>query len=113
MGGVGIPGGSSVAALAMAAWTSWPAASMFRSSVNWMVMLVTPSALVDVIESMPAIVLNCRSSGVATAAAIVSGVAPGRFAMTWMVGKSTLGRSLTGSFWYAITPKIITAAISS
>jgi hypothetical protein len=40
---------------------------------------------------------NCRSSGVATADAMVSGLAPGRLAATWMVGKSTLGRSLTGS----------------
>src|SRR5437762_13039573 len=99
MGGVGLPGGNGVAAFAMAACTSWPAASMLRSSVNWIVMFVTPSALVDVIESIPAIVLNCRSSGVATAEAIVSGVAPGRLAMTWIVGKSTFGRSLTGSFW--------------
>ena len=83
----------------MAACTSCPAASMLRSSVNWMVICVTPRALVDVIESMPAIVVNCRSSGVATAEAIVSGLAPGRLAMTWIVGKSTLGRSLTGSFW--------------
>jgi len=41
-------------------------------------------------------VVNCRSSGVATAEAIVSGEAPGSEAATWMVGKSTLGRSLTG-----------------
>ena len=72
---------------------------MFRSSVNWIVICVTPSALVDVMESMPAIVVNCRSSGVATAAAIVSGLAPGRFATTWIVGKSTFGRSFTGSRW--------------
>jgi hypothetical protein len=39
---------------------------------------------------------NCCSSGVATAEAIVSGLAPGRLAETEMVGKSTLGRSLTG-----------------
>src|SRR3989440_8816007 len=108
-----MPGGSSVPVFAMAACTSWPAASMLRSSVNWIVMFVTPSALVEVIESMPAIVLNCLSSGVATAEAIVSGLAPGRFAITWIVGKSTFGRSLTGSFWYAITPKIRMAAISS
>ena len=97
MGGVGIPGGSSGAALVMAAWTSWAAASMFRSSANVMVMETIPSALVDVIESMPAMVVNWRSRGVATADAIVSGVAPGSEAVTWMVGKSTLGRSLTGS----------------
>ncbi len=40
---------------------------------------------------------NCFSSGVATAAAIVSGLAPGRLALTLIVGKSTFGRSLTGS----------------
>ncbi len=39
---------------------------------------------------------NCLSSGVATAEAIVSGLAPGRLAETRIVGKSTLGRSLTG-----------------
>ena len=41
-------------------------------------------------------VVNCRSSGVATDEAMVSGLAPGSAAETWMVGKSTLGRSLTG-----------------
>jgi hypothetical protein len=78
-----------------------------------MVMLVTPSALVDVIESMPAMVVNCFSSGVATAAAMVSGLAPGSWAVTWMVGKSTLGRSFTGSRRYAIRPKSRIAAIKS
>ena len=34
---------------------------------------------------------------VATAAAMDSGEAPGRLAVTWMVGKSTLGSSETGS----------------
>jgi hypothetical protein len=80
----------------MAACTSWAAASMFRLSVNWMVICVTPSALVEDIESMPAMVVNWRSSGVATAEAMVSGLAPGREAVTWMVGKSTFGRSFTG-----------------
>ena len=36
--------------------------------------------------SMPAIVENCFSSGVATAAAIVSGLAPGSEALTLIVG---------------------------
>ena len=63
--------------------------------------------------SRPAIVVNCRSSGVATEEAIVSGEAPGRLAETWMVGKSTLGRSETGSSRYAITPKISRLAITS
>src|SRR5574342_1433765 len=99
-----MPGGSCEAALAMAAWTSWAAPSMLRSRLNWIVMLLRPRALVDVIESMPAMVLNCFSRGVATAEAMVSGLAPGKLAETWMVGKSTLGRSLTGRARYAITP---------
>ena len=68
-------------------------------------MLVRPSALVDVMESTPAMVLNCFSSGVATADAMVSGLAPGRLAEIWIVGKSTLGRSLTGRTRYAVIPK--------
>ena len=40
---------------------------------------------------MPAIVENCFSSSVATAEAMVSGLAPGSSAVTWMVGKSTFG----------------------
>jgi hypothetical protein len=45
---------------------------------------------------MPAIVENCFSSGVATDEAIVSGLAPGKVAVTCIVGKSTLGSALTG-----------------
>jgi hypothetical protein len=41
--------------------------------------------------------LNWRSSGVATAEAMVSGLAPGRFADTCIVGKSTCGSGETGS----------------
>ena len=56
-----------------------------------------PTELTDVIESRPAMAVNCRSSGVATADAMVDGSAPGRLAETEMVGKSTFGRSETGS----------------
>lgn len=80
----------------MAAWTSWAAASMFLLSENCSVMAVEPRALTELIESRPAIVANWFSSGVATAAAMVSGEAPGRLAVTEMVGKSTLGNSETG-----------------
>src|SRR5947199_10422341 len=90
-----IPVGSCRSVLEIAAWMSWAAASMLRSSVNWSVMLVLPRLDVDVIWSTPAMVENCFSSGVATADAIVSGLAPGRLAFTVMVGKSTLGRLLT------------------
>jgi protein-L-isoaspartate O-methyltransferase len=49
------------------------------------------------VDTSPAMLENSFSSGVATADAIVSGFAPGSAAWTWSVGKSTLGRSLTGS----------------
>ena len=75
------------------------------------VICVPPVLLLEVMESTPAIVVNCLSRTVATDDAIVSGSAPGRFACTLMVGKSTLGRSLTGSVWYASTPKSAMAAI--
>ena len=70
---------------------------MLRLRLNCRVIWVEPSMLVEVIWSTPAMVENCFSSGMATAEAIVSGLAPGRATLTWMVGKSTLGRSLTGS----------------
>ncbi len=88
--------GSWRADLEMAACTSWAAASRSLSRVNWSVMLVFPRRLVELMESMPAMVENSRSRGVATEDAMVSGLAPGRLAKTWMVGKSTLGRSFTG-----------------
>ena len=95
-GGDGMSVGRRRWTAAMAACTSCAAASMLRSRANCKVICVLPVPLVDVIESIPAMVENCCSSTVATALAIVSGVAPGRDALTKMVGKSTLGRSLTG-----------------
>ena len=81
-----MPGGNWRAALAMAACTSCAAASMSRASENCMVICVNPCALTELIESTPAMVENCRSNGVATDDAIVSGLAPGRLAFTEMVG---------------------------
>src|SRR6185295_17277411 len=75
-------------------------------------MLVEPIPLLEVMESMPEMVANWRSSVVATEAAMVSGLAPGRPAETWMVGKSTLGRSLTGSERYPATPNSTIPIIS-
>ena len=69
---------------------------MLLLKLNCRVILLMPRPFVDVMESKPAIVENCFSSGVATAEAIVSGLAPGRLTETRIVGKSTLGRSLTG-----------------
>ena len=71
---------------------------MSRSSANCRVTWVVPWVLEEVIWSTPAMVENCFSSGVATAAAIVSGLAPGSSARTWIVGKSTLGSCATGSW---------------
>jgi hypothetical protein len=45
-----------------------------------------PRLEVDVMLSMPAMVENCFSSGVATAAAIVAGLAPGSEPLTVIVG---------------------------
>src|SRR5690242_16223672 len=81
-----IPGGSCRRVLEIAPWTSWAAASMLRSSVNVMPIRVDPRLEVDVISSMPAMVENCFSSGVATEEAMVSGLAPGRLAVTVMDG---------------------------
>src|SRR5881396_3603954 len=91
-----MPVGSWRSVLEIAACTSCAAASMLRSRVNCSVILVLPRLDEEVIWSTPAMVENCFSSGVATAEAMVSGLAPGRLAVTWIVGKSTLGRSLTG-----------------
>ena len=59
---------------------------MSRSRLNWSVTLVLPCELLDVMLSMPAIVENCCSSGVATDVAITSGLAPGSDALTVIVG---------------------------
>src|SRR6266705_2808448 len=108
-----MPGGSCRRVLEIAACTSWAAASMLRDRVNCNVMFVPPSVLDDVIASIPAIVENCFSSGVATAAAIVWGLAPGNPADTEIVGKSTFGRSLTGRRRYAISPNMRIPNITS
>ena len=82
VGGLGMPAGSRPWAAAMADCTSCAAASRLRSSANCRVMLVLPRALVEVMESRPGMVENWCSSGVATEAAMVSGLAPGRLAVT-------------------------------
>src|ERR1700761_938228 len=97
VGGDGMFTGNCRAAAWIAACTSSAAPSMSRSRSNWMVTVVEPDELCDVIEETPGMVENCDSSGVATALAMVSGSAPGRLADTLMVGKSTAGNSLTGS----------------
>ena len=96
LGGDGMSAGSSTMAALMAACTSWAAPTMLRDGSNWMVMRVTPSALVEVSSLTPGISPSRRSSGEATRAAMVSGSPPGSMAVTRMVGNSTTGRLATG-----------------
>src|SRR5258705_5132010 len=72
-----------------------------------------PRPLVEVISVTPAMWPNWRSRGVATEDAMISALAPGRLALTEMVGKSTCGNGDTGSTWNAIAPAIATAIVSS
>src|SRR5277367_1607864 len=89
----------------MAASTSRAAALISRFKSNCRVMLVEPRPLEEVIWVIPAMRPNCRSSGVATAEAIVSGLAPGKLAPTPIVGKSTCGKGATGSKRNATAPE--------
>ncbi len=66
----------------------------------------------EVIWVTSAIWPRLRSSGVATVAAITSGLAPGKVARTWMVGKSTWGRGATGSTKKAAMPSRAMARVS-
>jgi hypothetical protein len=61
----------------------------------------------------PAMRPNWRSSGVATADAIVSGLAPGRFADAEIVGKSTCGSADTARNQYATQPASARANVSN
>ena len=89
LGFCGRLGGSWLRAALIAACTSRAAASMLRFRSNCILMLVDPSELDEVISLTPAICPSCRSSGVATDEAIVSGLAPGKAAETEIAGKST------------------------
>ncbi len=88
-------GNSPLAAL-IACCTSWAAASMLRDRSNWSVIELTPTPLHEVIWLSEGIEVNCCSSGVASAEAIVLGLAPGYCAVTLIVGKSTFGTAATG-----------------
>ena len=78
--------GKSARVALMAACTSRAAALMLRFSSNCRLMRVEPMLLLDVISLTPAIVPSRRSSGVATLLAMVSGLAPGRVALTEITG---------------------------
>src|SRR4029077_6363828 len=97
VGGYGRLRGSVDPAALIADCTSWAAASMSRLRSNCSVTWLMPNELDDVMVCKAGICPNCRSSGAVTSAAIVSGLAPGSWVVTWMVGKSTCGSAETGS----------------
>ena len=107
------PEGSALRAAFSAACTSRAAPLMSRSSSNCSTMRVEPRALADVISVMPAMRPSERSSGIATVAAIVSGLAPGSDADTEMVGRSTRGSGDTGSRRKATAPASVMPIVSS
>src|ERR1700733_12918023 len=113
LGGIVISIGSRRCAIVSAVCTSRAAASMLRLRSNWMTIEVVPCDDVEDIDEMPAMVESWRSIGPATDAAMVSALAPGRVAVTAMVGKSTLGSADTGSSRKANTPKAMIEAVMS
>src|SRR6185436_10294598 len=97
----------------MAACTSRAAPLMSRLRSNCSTIAVEPRLLVDVISVTAAMCPNWRSSGAATEVAIVSGLAPGSAAETWIVGKSTCGSAATGSRANASAPLSASARVNS
>ncbi len=81
----------------IAAWTAPAAASMFLSNWNWTVSSVPPVALNERISTTPGMMPICRSSGCASADAMVSALAPGSPAHSAIVGRSTDGIAAIGS----------------
>ena len=81
----------------IAACTSCAAASMSRLRSNCSVIWLIPNELDEVISWSEGICPKLRSSGAVTSDAIMSGLAPGSWVVTWMVGKSTCGSDDTGS----------------
>src|SRR5664279_2507031 len=112
LGGMVISIGNRRCAMVSAVCTSSAAASMFRLRSNWMTIAVVPCDDVDDIDEMPAMVESWRSIGPATDAAMVSALAPGKVAVTAMVGKSTLGSAETGNKRKPNTPNAMIDAVS-
>src|SRR5262249_52467978 len=78
--------GRSVSAALMAACTSRAAPSILRLRSNWTEVRGEPSELPGANSVTAGISPSRRSSGAATVDAIVSGSAPGRLAVTLIVG---------------------------
>src|ERR1700733_15279316 len=76
-------------------------------------MLVVPTPLVEVISSTSEMAPRWRSNGVATVAAMTSGLAPGSCADTNMAGTSTRGSGATGNSVNATTPHNATPSVNN
>src|SRR5438270_13741496 len=85
---------------------------MLRLSPNCNVIRELPTVLDDVISETSAMTPRCRSSGVATVVAIVSGLAPGICAVTEIVGNSTCGSGDTGNLIKAKRPASATPTVN-
>ncbi len=70
---------------------------MSRLSSNCSVIWLIPNELDEVISDSEGIWPKLRSSGAVTSEVMTSGLAPGSWVVTWMVGKSTCGSEETGS----------------
>ena len=77
--------------------SNWPSTTTLSSPASPSEITDMPCEEFDDIDEMPAIVESCRSMTPATDDAMVSALAPGKVAVTAMVGKSTRGRADTGS----------------
>jgi hypothetical protein len=108
-----MPLGSRLREALMAACTSRAAPLMSRFRSNCSTTRVLPSEEDDVISLTPAMAPSERSSGVATVAAMVSGLAPGSEAWTEMVGNSTCGSGDTGSRKKLMVPARARPSVSS
>src|SRR6516225_2036849 len=86
---------------------------MSRLRSNCKVIWLIPYALVDTMLVSDGMRPNCRSSDAVRSEAVVSGLAPGSWVVTSMVGKSTWGKAETGSNQYPSAPVINAATPSS
>jgi hypothetical protein len=96
-GSPGMPLGSWLRAVLIAACTSRAASFMLRSRSKLSWMRALPCELAEFMSTRPGIVPSARSSGAVTFAAMLSGLAPGRLALTSIEGESTCGSGATGS----------------
>ncbi|MNH23928.1 hypothetical protein D3C78_1065320 [compost metagenome] len=108
-----IPLGSRLREALIAACTSRAAASMSRPWSKPRMTRVEPWLELLVRVVTPAIAPMERSSGVATVAAITSGLAPGKLACTTITGNSICGSGATGNRPKLTPPSNMIARLSS